>query len=157
MSDRSATRLLALLASIVVVSGCGTVATSRSTAAQPRPAPTTAAPTTPTPNNVMPGPISTDPGGVAAAIGEIVVPAGTRLVPAYVPPSMSAIVRRYPGGVKGEAYSVTYTDEVHTREITLSVNNGATPPPATSPTTARATSSSEASARCTPSSTRRPR
>lgn len=128
MKDRSVTCLLAALAAIVVVSGCGRVATAPATTASPRLSPTIAATATPTPNRVIPSPIVTDPGGVAAAIGEIVVPGGARLLPAYVPPGMSAIVRTYQ-----QSYAVTYTDDLHTREVTLSVNAGANPPPVTGP------------------------
>ena len=135
MNDRRPTCLLAALAAIVFVSGCGRVATSPATTAPPRPAPTSAAAATPTPGGGIPKPIATDPGGVAAVIGEIVIPGGQPLLPAYVPPGMSASVRTYQGQgvVHGDAYNVTYTDDTHTTEITLSVNAGANPPPVTGP------------------------
>jgi hypothetical protein len=136
MNNRRATCLLATVAAIVMVSGCGRVATTPSTAAPPQPASMTAAAATPTPSNVIPTPIATDPGGVAAAIGEIVIrDGGERLLPAYVPPGMSASVRTHKADANYQRdwYEVTYTDDLHTREIALSVDAGANPPPVTGP------------------------
>lgn len=135
MNDRRATCLLAALAAIGLVSGCGRVAASPTTATQPRPAPTTAAAATPTPGNVVPRPIVTDPGGVAGALGEIVITGGERVLPAYVPPGMTASVRTHRADLSYQKdwYEVTYADDLHTREITLSVNAGANPPPVTGP------------------------
>jgi hypothetical protein len=135
MNDRWTTCLLGALGAIVVISGCGVVETSPTGAAQPRPAPTTAAAATPTPGRVIPGPIATDPGGVAAAISEIVIPGGERLLPAYLPAGMSASVQAHKAdpGYQKDWYEVTYTDDLHTRDITISVDAGANPPPATDP------------------------
>lgn len=135
MNHRTATCLLAGLAAIVFVSGCGQVAASPVSAAPSRPSPASATPATPTPGSVIPTPIVTDPAGVAVAIGDIVIPGGERLLPAYVPPGMSASVRTHKAdpSYQKDSYEVTYTDELHTREITLSVDAGATPPPATDP------------------------
>jgi len=132
MNEPRATWLLAGLAAIVLVAGCGQVAASP---APPRPSPTSAAPATPTPRNVIPTPIVTDPGGVAGAIGALVITGGERLLPAYVPPGMSASVRasKADPSYPKDTYEVSYTDDLHTREITLSVNAGATPPLATDP------------------------
>jgi hypothetical protein len=128
MKERTATCLLAALAAIGAISGCGTVAGSPATTAPPRLSPTIAVRATPSPISVLPSPIVTDPGGVAGAIGEILVPGGERLLPAYVPPGMSAIVTTHE-----HSYTVTYTDDLHAREVTLSVNAGANPPPSTGP------------------------
>ncbi|HYW22664.1 MAG TPA: hypothetical protein VE953_00785 [Terriglobales bacterium] len=135
MNDPRATSLLAGLAAIVFVSGCGQVAASPATAPPPPPSPTSVVPATPTPANVIPTPIVTDPGGVAAAIAGLVIPGGERLLPADVPPGMSASVRTHKAdrGYPMDSYVVTYTDDLHTREITLSVDAGANPPPATDP------------------------
>jgi hypothetical protein len=138
MNDRRAACLLAALAVIVFGSGCGQVAASPAspaTAAAPLPSPTSAAPATPTPGSVIPTPIVTDPGGVAAAIGGLVIPGGERLLPAYLPPGLSASVRTHKAdpSYQRDSYEVTYTDDLHTREITLSVDAGANPPPATDP------------------------
>jgi hypothetical protein len=128
MRDRVVTCLLAALGAIMLVSGCGTVAPSPATTAASRTSPAVAATATPAPHSVLPSPIVTDPGGVAAAIGQVVVPGGARLLPAYVPAGMSAIVRAYP-----QYYTVTYSDDPHEREFTLEVNAGANPPPAIGP------------------------
>jgi len=122
MNDRRVSLLPAALAAMVLLAGCGTVATSSPTGA-PRTSPT-AAPVTPTPGRPsgIPSPIVTDPGGVTAAIGEIALPDGARLLPAYLPSGMTATVRTYQN-----AYAVTYTDDLHTRVVDLSVNTGFNP------------------------------
>jgi hypothetical protein len=126
MNDRRVTCLPAALTAIVLVAGCGTVAPSAPTGT-PRTSPTVAS-VTPAPSRPggIPSPIVTDPGAVTAAIGAIDVPGGTRLLPAYLPPGMTATVRTYP-----HAYQVTYTDDLVTRIVDLAVNAGANPPPIT--------------------------
>jgi hypothetical protein len=72
--------------------------------------------------------VVTDLAGVAVSISGTVVPGGDRLLPGYLPSGLTASVTVYPN-----SYSVTYDDDQHTREISLLVNVGANPPPATAP------------------------
>jgi hypothetical protein len=131
MNHRCVTCLPAALAAVALLAGCGSVATSRSTVtAPPSPAATGSAPPTPTPKGILiPTPTvlppSADP---AAAIRETVTAGDPRLLPTYVPSGMSAAV-----SVSPISYTLSYTDDQHTRDFRLAVNVGANPPPLTGP------------------------
>lgn len=132
MNHRCMTCVPAALAATVLLAGCGSVATARSTVtAQPSPAVTGSAPPTPTPTpKGIPIPTLTvapaaDP---AAAIRATVTAGDPRLLPAYVPSGMSVTVR-----VSPISYTLRYTDDLHTRDLVLDVNGGVNPPPVTAP------------------------
>lgn len=132
MTYRWATCLLAALAALALLAGCGSVSTSRSTVtAQTSPAVTGSARLTPAPTpKGIPIPTltvapSADP---AAAIRATVTAGDPRLLPTSVPTGMSATVR-----VSPISYTVTYTDDLHTRDLSLAVNEGVNPPPLTGP------------------------
>jgi hypothetical protein len=63
---------------------------------------------------------------VAAVIRTVDAGGAARLLPTDLPPGMSAVVRTFP-----HSYLVTYSDDLHTRMISISVNAGANPPPIT--------------------------
>jgi hypothetical protein len=123
MTRRSAAPLLAVVAALAaatVAAGCGTPSLPSSTAARPEaidtPATTVAATPLPTP-----APVSDQ----VAVVRSTVTAGDPRLLPSYIPAGMTAQVR-----ASAASYTVVYTDDQHTRTITLSVNEGVNPPPA---------------------------
>ena len=59
-------------------------------------------------------------------VRSVVTAGDPRLLPRYVPGGMSATVSATPIG-----YEVSYTDDLHTRDLLLAVNQGMNPPPLT--------------------------
>ncbi|HEY4026155.1 MAG TPA: hypothetical protein VGO86_06965 [Candidatus Dormibacteraeota bacterium] len=125
MTDRTAPHLLTALAVTLLLAGCGSVATSAPSATAATPSTAVTPSTTPTPVlSASPGPVVTQPAGVAAVVGSTVTAGNPRLLPAHLPAGMSATVR-----ASQATYTVTYTDDLHTREIDLAVAAGGNPPP----------------------------
>ena len=129
MTVRSPINLAAALA-IMMLAGCSGATSGPSATIQPSPALTTSA--APVPSHTPKGiPIPTttvvatdDP---AAVIKSTVTAGDPRLLPSYVPAGMSSSSVRVSSG----SYTVSYTDDQHTRNLTLAVNVGANPPPVT--------------------------
>jgi hypothetical protein len=135
MTDRPAPALLAAVAMTLLLGGCGTAArpAASGAAAKPSAAPTIAATSaadtravaTPIPYpDAYPSPIATTPDAVAAIVRSAVTAGNPRLLPAYLPPGMSASVTASPA-----TYLVDYEDDLHTRHIHLSAEAFENPPP----------------------------
>jgi hypothetical protein len=129
---RPAPRLLGVAAATLLLAGCGgpgvpgSPAAARSTPASSAPAPPQAS-ASPSPKGVpivqQPPTIGT-PEAARTALRRAVTPGNPSLVPGHVPPGMSATV-----DVSNFGYLVTYTDDLHTKQIGLGDDVGQNPPP----------------------------
>ena len=129
MTGRHLTVLPACLVALTLLAGCQAATAAGGTAPrQPSPSATGSPVSAPahTPKGV-PLPTPTTASGDPAVMVRSEVTAGDpRLLPRYVPAGMSATVSATPIG-----YQVSYTDDLHTRDLLLAVNQGMNPPPLT--------------------------
>ena len=129
---RGATRLLGMLAPTMLLAGCGSAATTSPAAStvQPAAAAVTAAPApAPTTKGILiPSPTVTASADPAAMVRAVVTAGNPRLLPGYVPSGMSPTTT-----ASAISYMVNWTDDLHTRTLGISVNEGVNPPPLTDP------------------------
>ena len=116
-------RLFAVMTAALLAAACGVVSSA------PSPTPIAQAPAatgTPAPGQVagVPTPVTPATGDPAAVVRSTVTAGSPRLLATYVPSGMTATITAVPA-----SYEVTYTDDLHTRTLTLDVNEGANPPP----------------------------
>jgi len=119
MTDRTLRALLVGAAVPLLLAGCAGAASPPAGASA---ASATAEPTPAGKPSYLPG--SAPAADPAAVVRSTVTAGDPRLVPSYVPAGMTAAVR-----ATAASYEVTYTDDQHTRGITLAVNQGVNPPP----------------------------
>jgi hypothetical protein len=126
MTDRPVLSLFTAMAITLLLAGCGTVArpAPSGTATTPSAAATRTTATPTLDPNAYPTPIVTAPDAVAAIVRSTVTAGNPRLLPTYLPPGMSATVT-----ASRATYTVDYGDDLHTRQIHLSVAAVVNPPP----------------------------
>jgi len=128
MIDRRLIDLPAAMA-IVMLAGCSGGTSGSPPTTQPSPVTTSAAPIPSHTPKGIPIPTATvvatsDP---AAVVRATVTAGDPRLLPTYVPAGMSSFSVR----ISPISYTISYTDDQHTRDVLLAVNTGANPPPIT--------------------------
>ena len=78
----------------------------------------------PSPRSTLPTPVAVPADQVPALVRQVVTGVNPRLLPSFVPSGLTATVR-----ASGGDYTVTYTDDLHTRSVSLIITQP-NPPPA---------------------------